>query len=177
MSAENTDSSQQPSHHIQSTLCETRPAYRQGRQLTAVKVYTVACESQHLFIYGVPKINLRTELKTLCSKYGQISKLGAVQGYETEMFTECYHVCYKDIQSARIAKRMLDNKSFYGGVLHVCYSPEYESLEETKAKLMKRKRQVMDKLKLYKEDSGVKLANDAKKRTWSDAGFSESDIG
>lgn len=27
-----------PEHHVQQELCETRPRYRQGRKLTAVKV-------------------------------------------------------------------------------------------------------------------------------------------
>ncbi|KAJ8971099.1 hypothetical protein NQ314_000881 [Rhamnusium bicolor] len=75
-------------HHKQQDLCTTRPAYRQGRNLTAVKVYT----------------------------------------------------------SARIAKRLLDTKSFYGGILHVCYAPECESVQETKTKLLQRKRDILNRL-------------------------------
>lgn len=62
------------------------------------------------------------------------------------MFTECYHVHYAKIQSARIAKRQLDNRSFYGGVLHVCYAPERESVEDTRAKLLQRSKDVLSRL-------------------------------
>ncbi|CAG9823426.1 unnamed protein product [Phaedon cochleariae] len=138
--------SEQKPHHIQQDICATRPAYRQGRKLTAVKVYTINQESQHLFIYGVPSINLRTELKKLCSKYGQTLSIYVVPNVQTEIFTECYHVQYQRIQSARIAKRLLDTHSFYGGVLHVCYAPECESEQETRAKLFQRKLDVLNRL-------------------------------
>ncbi|KAK4879775.1 hypothetical protein RN001_007921 [Aquatica leii] len=133
-------------HHVQLALCETRPAYRQGRKLTAVKVYTINSESQHLFIYGVPKINLRNELKSVCAKYGRIRAFHVVTDYKTELFTECYHVQYERIQSARIAKKLIDNKAFYGGVLHVCYTPEYEQLDETRQKLQQRSKDVLSRL-------------------------------
>ena len=44
-----------------------------------------------------------------------------------------------DISSARVAKRKLDNKSFFGKNLHVSYAPEFESVEETREKLQQRK--------------------------------------
>lgn len=99
-----------------------------------------------MYIYGVPKINLRRELKHLCTKYGDVLTINAVIDVKTELFTECFHVNFKRIQSARIAKRLMDTKSFYGGVLHVCYAPECESVEETKAKLTQRKRDVLFRL-------------------------------
>lgn len=33
----------------------------------------------------------------------------------------------------------MDEKSFYGGVLHVCYVPEYETVEDTRLKLQDRR--------------------------------------
>ncbi|KAF5288969.1 hypothetical protein FQA39_LY03848 [Lamprigera yunnana] len=151
-------------HHLQLQLCKTRPVYRQGRNLTAVKVYTVNSESQHIFIYGVPKINLRNEIKAACVKYGRIKSIQAVTDYELEMFTECFHIQYERIQSARIAKRLLDNKPFFGGVLHVCYAPEHEQLEETREKLQQRSREVLSRQALKtpalsetKIDAGVEL--------------------
>lgn len=39
----------------------------------------------------------------------------------------------------RAAKRNMDEKSFYGGVLHVCYVPEYETVEDTRLKLQDRR--------------------------------------
>lgn len=103
-------------------------------------------ESQHLYIYGIPTINLRSELKNLCTKYGQIKAIHVVPNVENEQFTECYHVHYERVQSARIAKRLMDTKSFYGGILHVCYSPESESVQETRTKLLQRKRDVLKRL-------------------------------
>lgn len=47
------------------------------------------------------------------------------------------------IHCFRAAKRYMDEKSFYGGVLHVCYVPEYESVEDTRLKLQDRKRYVV----------------------------------
>nr|CAG6016154.1 unnamed protein product [Menidia menidia] len=41
--------------------------------------------------------------------------------------------------ASRAAKRNLDEKSFYGGVLHVCYVPEYETVEDTRLKLQDRR--------------------------------------
>ena len=46
----------------------------------------------------------------------------------------------------RKAKRKLDNRSFFGGILHVAYGPEFESVEETREKLMDRKRVVERKI-------------------------------
>lgn len=37
----------------------------------------------------------------------------------------------------------MDEKSFYGGVLHVCYVPEYETVEDTRLKLQDRRRYVI----------------------------------
>lgn len=37
----------------------------------------------------------------------------------------------------------MDEKSFYGGVLHVCYVPEYETVEDTRLKLQDRRSYIM----------------------------------
>lgn len=39
----------------------------------------------------------------------------------------------------RIAKKKMDEQSFFGGLLHVCYAPEFETVEETRKKLEERK--------------------------------------
>lgn len=39
----------------------------------------------------------------------------------------------------RAAKRKMDEQSFFGGLLHVCYAPEFETVEETRKKLRERK--------------------------------------
>lgn len=63
--------------------------------------------------------------------------------YPAEEFTEVYHIKYQKLQSARIAKRKQDEKSFYGGLLHVCYAPEFETIEDTRAKLNERRRYIL----------------------------------
>ena len=47
----------------------------------------------------------------------------------------------------RYAKRKLDDYSFFGGNLHVCYAPEYESVNETRQKLQERRREIATRLK------------------------------
>ncbi|KAJ1524926.1 hypothetical protein ONE63_009784 [Megalurothrips usitatus] len=129
-------------HHEQESLCTTRAAYRQGRQLTAVKVYTVNDESQHLIISGVPSLGLQDELRRLCTRFGDIKSLVYVPNYTTEKFVEGYHVQYARIQSARFAKRQIDGRAFFGGSLHVCYAPEMESVSETRNKLLQRRHDI-----------------------------------
>ena len=47
----------------------------------------------------------------------------------------------------RFAKKKLDMRSFYGGILHVCYAPEYETIDDTREKLNERRRLVARKCK------------------------------
>ncbi|XP_014605867.1 PREDICTED: uncharacterized protein LOC106787751 isoform X1 [Polistes canadensis] len=142
----------QLSHHVQEKLCQTRPPYRQGKKLTAVKIYTINDESQHLMICDVPQLQLRQEIKKLVFPYGAVKKVHVVSNYPSEEFTEAYHIHYQDIRSARIAKHFLDGKNFYGGILHVFYAPELESISETRAKLMQRYKDVSVRLKRNKQD-------------------------
>ncbi|CAG9577700.1 unnamed protein product [Danaus chrysippus] len=139
-------------HHEQQSLCTTRLPYRQGRKLTAVKVYSITKESNHLLIFGVPSLNLRQEIKSLFIKFGKLLKFNITE-HNAEPFTETYHAQYERIQSARIAKRMLDTKNFYGGVLHVCYAPELENVVETKQKLIQRQRDVIFRLRNLQKDT------------------------
>lgn len=39
---------------------------------------------------------------------------------------------------ARRAKKMMDAKEYYGGILHISYAPEYESADETRHKFQQR---------------------------------------
>ncbi|XP_046976184.1 RNA-binding protein 48 [Vanessa cardui] len=134
-------------HHEQQTLCQTRLPYRQGRKLTAVKVYSITNESNHLLIFGVPSLNLRQETKALFIKFGKLLQFNITTQHAAEPFTETYHAQYEKTQPARIAKKMLDTKNFYGGILHVCYAPEFETVEETLQKLIQRQRDVVFRLK------------------------------
>ncbi|CAH1642846.1 unnamed protein product [Spodoptera littoralis] len=134
-----------PPHHEQQSLCATRLPYRQGRKLTAVKAYSINNESKHLLVFGVPALNLRQETKALFSKFGKLQF--NLTKYPAEQFTETYHANFEDIQSARLAKKMLDTKNYYGGHLHISYAPEFETVEETRQKLMLRKQNVIGRLK------------------------------
>ncbi|XP_022119383.2 RNA-binding protein 48 [Pieris rapae] len=134
-------------HHEQQPLCTTRLPYRQGRKLTAVKAYSITKESNHLLIFGVPSLNLRQETKSLFLKFGRLLQFTISLDHPAESFTETYHAQYDKVQSARVAKKMLDTKNFYGGCLHVCYAPELENISETKEKLLQRQRDVLYRLK------------------------------
>ncbi|XP_068223081.1 RNA-binding protein 48-like isoform X1 [Palaemon carinicauda] len=129
-------------HHDQLEFCYTRAKYRQGRKLTSVKVYTVNDESRYLIITGVPAIKIVEELERLCLRYGDIEVFKALPDYPQKEFEEAYLVKYKSIKKARFAKVKLDGKSFYGGVLHVCYAPELETLEDTREKLSDRRKSI-----------------------------------
>lgn len=50
----------------------------------------------------------------------------------------------------------MDEKSFYGGVLHVCYVPEYETVEDTRLKLQDRRGYITRAFR----NKGINLAQD-----------------
>lgn len=139
-------------HHEQQEECQSRARYRQGRRLTAVKVYTVNDESKYMIINGVPAIKIESELERLCLKYGDVECLQLLRDYPREEYTEVYLLKYHTIRSARFAKIHLDRKSFFGGVLHVCYAPELETVGETREKLEDRRRSVAA-LTRYRQDA------------------------
>ena len=58
-----------------------------------------------------------------------------------------YWVKFVDIAAARVAKKKLDNRSFFGKHLHISYAPEFESVEETREKLQERRDTIARKLK------------------------------
>ncbi|XP_015413797.1 PREDICTED: RNA-binding protein 48 isoform X2 [Myotis davidii] len=79
------------------------------------------------------------ELVERFALYGAIEQYNALDEYPAEEFTEVYLIKFMNLQSARIAKRKMDEQSFFGGLLHVCYAPEFETVEETRKKLQERK--------------------------------------
>ncbi|XP_067648796.1 RNA-binding protein 48-like [Haliotis asinina] len=138
-----------PKHHIRKEVCVTRPAYREGRLEKAVKVYTVNQESKYLLVQGVPAVGGCAELVKLFAVYGAIEEYRILDDYPAEEFTEVYLFKFKKIQSARFAKKKLDDYSFFGGVLHVCYAPEFESVDETREKLQDRRKVIAAKLRQH----------------------------
>ncbi|EDL84369.1 similar to RIKEN cDNA C030048B08, isoform CRA_b [Rattus norvegicus] len=126
-------------HHVQTAVCDSRAKYREGRRPRAVKVYTINLESQYLLIQGVPAVGAMKELVERFALYGAIEQYNALDEYPAEDFTEVYLIKFVKLQSARIAKKKMDEQSFFGGLLHVCYAPEFETVEETRKKLEERK--------------------------------------
>lgn len=126
-------------HHVQRAVCDTRAKYREGRRPRAVKVYTINLESRYLLIQGVPAVGAMKELVARFALYGAIEQYNALDEYPAEDFTEVYLIKFMNLQSARTAKRKMDEQSFFGGLLHVCYAPEFETVEETRKKLQERK--------------------------------------
>ncbi|XP_037050689.1 RNA-binding protein 48 [Bradysia coprophila] len=155
---------EQPSsyhHHQRYKLCTNRPKYRASRRLTAVKVYTVANESRHLLVFGVPKINLKNEVRREFQKFGTVESADNVteellkKGIDIEKFTDCFKVTFEKIENARRSKKFTDDKNFYGGILHVSYAPEYESIDDIRKKFKQRQEEVKFRMKINKK-SGEK---------------------
>ncbi|MEE6466598.1 hypothetical protein FKM82_007007 [Ascaphus truei] len=129
-------------HHEQQRICDSRAKYREGRRPRAVKVYTINLESRYLLVQGVPAIGVMKELIEQFALYGTIEEYNALDEYPAEEFTEVYLIKFQRLQSARVAKRKLDERSFFGGLLHLCYAPEFETVQETREKLQERRKLV-----------------------------------
>ncbi|KAH8390336.1 hypothetical protein KR200_000225 [Drosophila serrata] len=144
-------------HHKRMEYCTTRLQYRQGRELKAVKVYTVASESRHLLIFGVPKINLQANLKSKLQGFGRLESCICITSemalkMDLEAFTDVFAAKFERLEVARRAKQMLDARQFYGGILHISYAPERESLEELREKLLKRRQEVAFRIRRNRRD-------------------------
>ncbi|XP_017866854.1 PREDICTED: RNA-binding protein 48 [Drosophila arizonae] len=139
------------SHHKRLAYCTTRLQYRQGRELKAVKVYTVASESRHILIFGVPKVNLHSEIKNKLQQFGKLRSFSCVTSemagrIELEAFTDVYAAQFERLEHARRAKRQLDAKQFFGGILHISYAPERENSQELREKLLQRRKEITQRL-------------------------------
>lgn len=143
-------------HHHQKEFCLTRPKYRQGKKLLAVKVYTVNHESKYILVCGVPSIKIGNEFENLCRRYGE-AEVKPLPDYPTEDYTECFMVKYDRIKCARFAKIQLDGRSFFGGVLHVCYAPELETVDDTREKLQERRKSVAALTRYQEDPSNINL--------------------
>lgn len=82
--------------------CFTRPAYRDGRRKTAIKVFTIATESAYLLLFGVPSVNLDQQLKDRCRQIGPLQQLTKLIDYpEKELFTDVFLAKFDSVQTAR----------------------------------------------------------------------------
>ncbi|CAG8749429.1 14076_t:CDS:2 [Gigaspora margarita] len=132
-----------------------RPKYRAGRKPTAVKIYTVNHESRYLVVENVPALGLSKELLELFSLYGAIEEYRYLDDYPCEKFTDVYWIKFQSIAEARVAKRKVDDHSFFSSYLRVRYGPEYETIEDTRQKLQDRRKVVAIKTREYDENKGV----------------------
>ncbi|XP_066484879.1 RNA-binding protein 48 [Tiliqua scincoides] len=150
-------------HHLQRAVCASRAKYREGRRPRAVKVYTVNLESRYLLIQGVPALGVMKELIEQFALYGTIEEYNPLDDYPAEEFTEVYLIKFQKMQSARVAKKKLDERNFFGSLLHVCYAPEFETVQETREKLQDRRKYIAkatstkDQLLMKKQDSNTTL--------------------
>lgn len=135
-------------------------------------------ESKHLYVFGVPRINLKNDLKRLLERSGSISHIENISdgitktGAKLELFTDCFHVVFEKEEYARKAKRFNDAKNFMGGILHISYAFERETIEETRAKLNKRRMEVNFRLKSNRKFE-VQTENRQNKRKFSHENDSE----
>lgn len=96
---------------------------------------------------------MKDEVQRIAAPYGLIKSIEHLPDYPSEEFTDTFHLRYERIQSARIAKRFLDCKNFFGGILHVFYAPELETIDETRQKLIQRNKDVAVRIKRHQQDS------------------------
>lgn len=133
-------------HHVKGNVCLTRPPYRDGKKLRAVKVYTIAQESKYLLVQNIPSIrNVTEQLLPYFNQYGKIEQHWRLDGYERKdtkdgnEFLDTILIKFLQIHRARMAKCRLDDMNFMGSNLHICYAPECESLDDLREKFQERR--------------------------------------
>jgi len=87
------------------------------------------------------------ELLKLFSLYGEIEEYRLLDEEETEEFTDSYWVKFRNITSARVAKRKCDDYNFFGHLLDVAYAPRFETVNDMREKLEERRRIVAHKIR------------------------------
>ncbi|KAJ5073500.1 RNA-binding protein [Anaeramoeba ignava] len=128
-------------------------------QKKQLKVYTICQESNYLIIENIPKTGVIKELIQLFALYGPILEYKEIEEKEKkkeEKFSISILIKFLNIDEARIAKKKLNERYFFGNHLNIKYAPNEESLIETKAKLEKRIEEVRTRLpsnKLIKDNS------------------------
>lgn len=137
-------------HHRKDPVCLTRPPYRDGRKPRAVKVYTIAQESKYLLVQNLPSIaGVIEQLLPYFSQYGSIEQCCKLDEYrrkdvdeDDQRFLETVLIKFVQIHQARLAKCKLDDMNFMGSVLHICYAPECETIEDLREKFIERRTNV-----------------------------------
>lgn len=156
-------------HHKKGSVCSTRPPYRNGRKLRAVKVFTIANESKFVVIQNVPSIiGAFEQLEGELSRFGEIERhfrLDELQIDEEKRFYNAFVVQFQRIDAARRCKILLDDFNFLGSILHITYAPEFESNDDFREKLNERKFIVEQKAKLKEKKSNSNILTRQQIRT------------
>jgi hypothetical protein len=138
-------------------MAVARPKWRDTKYKdTAVIVYSIAQESVHLLVHNIPIFIKIDDIESLLNPFGTIIAL-SFYSKDEENFSHSYHVQYASIETSRNAKKRLDDKSFYGAHLHVVYATQFETLNQTKDKIMLRKSKVLESLQDHKKPTLVKV--------------------
>ncbi|XP_072183513.1 RNA-binding protein 48 [Excalfactoria chinensis] len=112
------------------------------------------------------------ELVEQFALYGAIEEYHALDEYPAEQFTEVYLIKFQNLQCARVAKKKMDERSFFGSLLHVCYAPEFETVQETREKLQDRRKYVAKATN--QRDCFLLRKTEGPRRTKSDSQWSTS---
>jgi len=127
-----------------------------------------------LLIFGVPKVNLQAELKAKLQGFGKLQSCISITSemaskselepnhfflfiinfliVELEAFTDVFAVKFERLEVARRAKKMLDARQFFGGILHISYAPERESIDELREKMVLRRQEVAQRIRSNQQD-------------------------
>ena len=126
-----------------------------------VRVFTVASESRYLVVRNVPALGVIEDLLKRLSLYGKVceyhlldhadDRQAALQFEEggndddNDDFLDTVWVQYETVNNARHAKARGVQKLFYGNRLQISYAPQFESREDTMAKLAQRRQLLLSR--------------------------------
>ncbi|ORX62897.1 hypothetical protein DM01DRAFT_1331008 [Hesseltinella vesiculosa] len=129
-------------------MATDRPDYRDPKELCAVKVYTIAQESRHLVMHNIPALSGEDQI--IKALLDQLGKIGTVDTWKKQQgngnYTNSLAITMATIDEARQVKRQWDDQPFYANLLQVFYTPELETLDDLRNKLLDRRTKVQQRL-------------------------------
>ena len=131
------------------------PLYKKGKEFS-VRVYTPALESQYLLVKNVARFDLKEDLSkkleidagdVIESKYLDSPDFFSVEDVQSGYHEhDCILLKFKDTLSAIRSKKRWQEEVFYGRRLVIAFEPDFETLEETKAKMQWRMERVSTRI-------------------------------
>lgn len=103
-------------------------------------------------VNNVPAYGNLDILVSMFSEIGEIEEYRLLDEENIDPHIDIYWFKYKDISSARYAKRKYHKTSFLGNIIYVRYAPEYENLEDIRLKINDRLKSVSQRLMI---NSGI----------------------